>query len=268
MDQPDFTQRQQEVVELLKQGKGNKQIALALGIAERTVEDHLNHIYSALGVSSRTEAIIQLGKAAAEAGVNIHAVESTVAKDGQSGYAEEKQSVKKQIIHNASRLSIALVLIIALIVFLISQSSKNSWSLEREAEFPDEHTVGQILDRSKASGDQVFGQFGTNSAWSTQPGSVTYRYISVPKTDHLFLQLRYSKYGTASVSIMVFVDDEKDPRANIFPQDQGDWNRFTWTEPIDLGEVESGVHAITFYTAGQNYGVADLDKFTLTTGPP
>lgn len=268
MDQPDFTQRQREVIEHLKQGKGNKQIALALGISERTVEDHLNHIYTALGVSTRTEAIIQLGKSTVEAGVNIHAVESTIAKDGQSGYAEEKQSVKKQIVQNPSRLYIALFLMIALIVFLISRSSKNSWSLEREAEFPDEYTVGQVLDRSKASDNKVFGQFGTNSDWSTQPGAATYRYINIPKTDSLYLQLRYSKYGTSSVSIMVFLDDETDPRANIFPQDQGDWNRFTWTEPINLGKVESGVHSITFYTEGQQYGVADLDKFTLTTEPP
>ena len=30
--------------------------------------------------------------------------------------------------------------------------------------------------------------------------------------------------------------------------DQGDWNNFTWTEPILLGGVESGVHSIKFST--------------------
>ena len=52
------------------------------------------------------------------------------------------------------------------------------------------------------------------------------------------------------------------------PVDQGDWNKFVWSEVIDLGKVESGTHAIEFYTEGQTYGVADLDVFILSTTPP
>ncbi len=57
-----FSKREIEVVELLLQGKSNKQIALALGISEHTVEFHLKNIYAKLGVRSRTEAILVLGK--------------------------------------------------------------------------------------------------------------------------------------------------------------------------------------------------------------
>jgi len=60
MGQLDFTPRQKNIIELLVQGKSNKEIGLALDIAERTVEDHLNHIYEKLGVISRAEAIIKL----------------------------------------------------------------------------------------------------------------------------------------------------------------------------------------------------------------
>ena len=55
-----FSAREQEVIALLLQGKSNKEIALALGVANRTVEFHLGNIYAKLGVASRTEAVIKL----------------------------------------------------------------------------------------------------------------------------------------------------------------------------------------------------------------
>src|SRR5919108_1355417 len=58
----DLSKREIDVIELLLQGKSNKQIAFALGIAETTVEFHLRNVYSKLQVSSRAEAILKLGK--------------------------------------------------------------------------------------------------------------------------------------------------------------------------------------------------------------
>lgn len=57
-----LSKRQQQVMEHLLYGKSNKQIALELGISESTVEFHLRKIYGKLGVSSRTEAVLKLGK--------------------------------------------------------------------------------------------------------------------------------------------------------------------------------------------------------------
>lgn len=57
-----FSVREKEVARLLMEGKGNKQIALTLGITESTVEYHLKNIYKKLQVSSRTEAVLRLGK--------------------------------------------------------------------------------------------------------------------------------------------------------------------------------------------------------------
>jgi DNA-binding CsgD family transcriptional regulator len=61
-DSSQFSKREKEVIELLLQGKSNKQIALALGISASTVEYHLKNVYKKLQVSSRTEAVLQLGK--------------------------------------------------------------------------------------------------------------------------------------------------------------------------------------------------------------
>ena len=48
-----LSKREKEVTRLVLQGRSNKQIALALGIAVRTVEFHLKNVYGKLGVSSR-----------------------------------------------------------------------------------------------------------------------------------------------------------------------------------------------------------------------
>ncbi len=52
-----LTWREHEVMDLVAAGLANKAIALRLSISPRTVEAHLNRIFSKLGVSSRTELI-------------------------------------------------------------------------------------------------------------------------------------------------------------------------------------------------------------------
>ena len=51
-----LTKRETEIVDLLPEGHTNKAIAQQLGIAEHTVETHLDRIYRKLRVQSRTEA--------------------------------------------------------------------------------------------------------------------------------------------------------------------------------------------------------------------
>lgn len=52
-----LTERESEVLQLLAQGKANKQIALDLAISEHTVKFHVSSLYSKLGASNRTEAV-------------------------------------------------------------------------------------------------------------------------------------------------------------------------------------------------------------------
>lgn len=53
-----LTEREQEVLKLLAEGKTNKEIADALIISDRTVQTHLSNIFSKMDVSSRTEAVL------------------------------------------------------------------------------------------------------------------------------------------------------------------------------------------------------------------
>lgn len=52
-----LTLREQEVLQLLAQGKPNKEIAVDLIISERTVKFHVSSILGKLGASNRTEAV-------------------------------------------------------------------------------------------------------------------------------------------------------------------------------------------------------------------
>jgi DNA-binding CsgD family transcriptional regulator len=52
-----LTPREQEVLALLAEGAGNREIAQRLGVTEHTVKFHLGAIFGKLGASTRTEAV-------------------------------------------------------------------------------------------------------------------------------------------------------------------------------------------------------------------
>ena len=53
----DLTEREREVLVAVARGERNKEIAVGLGITERTVKAHLTNIYNKLGVDCRAAAI-------------------------------------------------------------------------------------------------------------------------------------------------------------------------------------------------------------------
>lgn len=57
-----ITERQADVLKLVTKGLPNSEIARQLNIAENTVKQHAHAAYRALGVSSRTEAMVALAK--------------------------------------------------------------------------------------------------------------------------------------------------------------------------------------------------------------
>jgi DNA-binding CsgD family transcriptional regulator len=235
---PQFTKREKEIIKLLLQGLSNKQIAFSLSIQKGTVEYHLTNIYAKLSVSSRAEAILALQTPSRNSFIGTNKILISIG------------------------VLITIVLAFALWYFFIPKH----WKFERECERPNESTVGQLIQRSQASGKEVHGQFGTvdSDPYPPQAGYVIYTNIDIPQIDQLSLKLKYSKFSPFSVHILVYLDDEPDARAAISLVNQGDWNKFVWTDPIDLGSIEGGIHTLKFYTEGQDFGVADLDKLVLT----
>lgn len=281
MNKDGLSQREVQVTKQLLEGKSNKQIALALNVAERTVEYHLQNIYAKLRVDSRLEAILKLretagflGNSAVEHADKIAIIEISPSEpelwNKDSSKVTSKISIEEIIRFLVTyKIPIFIWIVLVIVVAWIPISRGNTtWRYEREGEYPDEFTVGQVVHRSQASDEMVHGQLGTVPAWPAQPGYVKYSNIEISRTEHLFLRLRYSKYSLSSVTIQVYLDDESKPRAVILPVDQGDWDKFVWTDTIDLGSIERGVHTIKFYTDGQTYGVADLDKFVLSVDAP
>jgi DNA-binding NarL/FixJ family response regulator len=58
-EMPRLTVRQAEILELLSEGHGNKEIRHRLGIAERTVRSHLTELFQLLEAHSRMQALIR-----------------------------------------------------------------------------------------------------------------------------------------------------------------------------------------------------------------
>lgn len=55
-----LTKREREIFELLIQDYSTKDISLKLNISEKTVRNHISNTIQKLGVSNRTQALIEL----------------------------------------------------------------------------------------------------------------------------------------------------------------------------------------------------------------
>jgi DNA-binding NarL/FixJ family response regulator len=53
-----LSEREVEVLRLVAQGLGNREMAGRLGLSERTVHHHIQHIYQKLGISTRAAATL------------------------------------------------------------------------------------------------------------------------------------------------------------------------------------------------------------------
>lgn len=58
LDEKGLTRREIEVLEWVTRGKTNTEIGMILHISSRTASKHLEHIYTKLGVESRTAAVV------------------------------------------------------------------------------------------------------------------------------------------------------------------------------------------------------------------
>ncbi len=141
MTEEPFSRREQEVIDLLLQGKSNKQIATALGVSSRTIEFHLSHIYTKLGVTSRTEAVLKLSKndlrestgSPASQGLRDSAVEKTSesADNGNTQIQLRRRSMKTLL-----RITFVGILLTALIIaFLLIEGAHQEMAAPSEAAY-------------------------------------------------------------------------------------------------------------------------------------
>ncbi len=63
---PHLSKKEAEIIDYLKEGLSNKQIAFRLNITENTVKNHFSHIFDKLGVESRTQLLIKVYKSEIE----------------------------------------------------------------------------------------------------------------------------------------------------------------------------------------------------------
>jgi DNA-binding CsgD family transcriptional regulator len=56
-----LTERERDVAELVARGRTNREVAEALFLSEKTVENHLSRVYAKLGLRSRAELVAALG---------------------------------------------------------------------------------------------------------------------------------------------------------------------------------------------------------------
>ena len=94
-----LSNREQEVVHLLLEGKSNKLIAASLGISESTVEFHLKRIYAKFQVASRMELVLKLGQSTgAVRGESARLGQSIVAEDGKVAENRDRPSLRDRVI--------------------------------------------------------------------------------------------------------------------------------------------------------------------------
>lgn len=127
-----FSPRELDVIHLLMRGKSNKEIALALGIANRTVEAHLSSIYSKINVTSRTEAVIRLSEIySRETTKNTRGLlkgnpqlktggERNILLSRTGYYVSRKRKIEMKIVVRIVVLLLLVILLISLLIVVFS----------------------------------------------------------------------------------------------------------------------------------------------------
>jgi DNA-binding CsgD family transcriptional regulator len=114
-----FSERELQVINLLLEGKSNKEIAQELGITVRTVEFHITNILAKVGVSSRAEAIVKLSETDLRESTGIakdeNPRESTVEKE-----EPPVQNVNDQTLNRRSGMNkrVSTIIIVVLVIFV------------------------------------------------------------------------------------------------------------------------------------------------------
>ncbi|MGV8025862.1 MAG: helix-turn-helix transcriptional regulator [Anaerolineaceae bacterium] len=196
-----FSEREKEVLDLLIQGKSNKQIALHLGVSNRTIEYHLSNIYSKLGVRSRAEAILILMKDTSSKSEDVvkdnPLRESAVLPVNKSTYNEKKSKSPQRILMKKRPYFIAGLglLIIALVAtFILLKISDHSSDISQETHATNTPTTVSISTPSPTK--QIQTSMNANTFTQTIDSSVvslTVKWFYIDQT-RIYLDLVVSDF--------------------------------------------------------------------------
>ena len=110
-----LSSREQQVLNLLLQGKSNKLIAHALGISIRTVEFHLKNIYTKYQVNTRLELVLKLTKTQDDQpGYSTVVFKDLFAENIQKSKANEDPKMMKLLYARQVLIGVAAALLIGI----------------------------------------------------------------------------------------------------------------------------------------------------------
>jgi DNA-binding CsgD family transcriptional regulator len=188
-----FTEKEKLVIGGLLAGKTTKQIAFEMGVTSRAVEFHLTKIYTKLGVSSRTEAVIELGRMIKDP---IHIEnsedvrESEVEKSEETPYTGDKPFAERLLMYIKKPWLVLLAVIILLAAIYLFALGLNSRQVH-----PSEPTLQTPTSNGTESESSIQApvlKYAGDSGQFTSPEGQP--EISVPsftiKEDKMHLELR------------------------------------------------------------------------------
>jgi DNA-binding CsgD family transcriptional regulator len=153
----ELSEREKDVAGLLLQGRGNKQIAAALGITVRTVEFHLSNIYRKLEVASRTEAVLKLAETRLReptGGLESGDSRESAVDVGRAPADNGRKPILRRI-RVKNWLSIigggflAVVVVVVLVVFVRSSMQVADYHSDEEIAQEALQSAAEILDRTE-----------------------------------------------------------------------------------------------------------------------
>jgi DNA-binding CsgD family transcriptional regulator len=164
-----FSEREKEVMNLLLQGKSNKQIALMLGISASTVEYHLKNVYKKLHVSSRIEAVLQLGKSIGnevlgELGKSIVEINGNPSDNGKKSISSQRIPMNKMFYIIGGGLLTTILVIVLVLANAAAQNNVPAQNVE-VLRTPQANITPMAVTPSIISSSTPFGAEQSPEAW-------------------------------------------------------------------------------------------------------
>ena len=139
MDNNPLSEREREILQLVSQGKSNKQIALDLFISVNTVKVHVSNIYEKIGVASRTEA-------------TLYAIENRIIPNPDSGSMDRLPvTTEGEPVTTTERKRLTGLQRLLLFIFLVVLGSLGYIFIDRTSQSEENNVISELNDNRWSS---------------------------------------------------------------------------------------------------------------------